>query len=64
MTVSACTDLSFHNGNFEIEQQIIINGILSRIRKKALHEPENDLKQILIDGRCAEQSEFQALEIE
>ena len=48
----------------EIEQQIIINGISSRIRKKALREPDYDLKQILLDGRRAEQSEYQARDIE
>ena len=55
---------SFNDADFEIEQQIIINGISSRIRKKALREPDYDLKQILLDGRRAEQSEFQARDIE
>jgi hypothetical protein len=55
---------SFNDVDFEIEQQIIINGISSRIRKKALREPDYDLKQILLDGRRAEQSEFQARDIE
>ena len=51
---------SFNDADFEIEQQIIINGISSRIRKKALREPDYDWKQILLDSRRAEQSEFQA----
>ena len=55
---------SFNDTEFEIEQQIIVNGISSRIRKKALREPDYDLKQILLDGRRAEQSEFQARDIE
>jgi hypothetical protein len=55
---------SFNDADFEIEQQIIINGISSRIRKKALRESDYDLKQILLDGRRAEQSEFQARDIE
>jgi hypothetical protein len=55
---------SFNDADFEIEQQIIINGISSRIRKKALREPDYDLKQILLDDRLAEQSEFQARDID
>jgi hypothetical protein len=55
---------SFNDADFGIEQQIIINGISSRIRKKALREPDYDLKQILLDSRHAEQSEFQARDIE
>ena len=55
---------SFNDADFGIEQQIIINGISSRIRKKALREPDYDLKQILLDSRRAEQSEFQARDIE
>lgn len=55
---------SFNDTEFEIEQQIIINGISSRIRKKALREPDYDLKKILLDGRRTEQSEFQARDIE
>ncbi|XP_028414345.1 uncharacterized protein K02A2.6-like [Dendronephthya gigantea] len=55
---------SFHNADFEIEQQIITAGSSSRIRKKALRDPTYDLKSILIDGRRAEMSTFQARDIE
>jgi hypothetical protein len=51
------------NRRYEVFK-IIINGISSRIRKKALREPDYDLKQILLDGRRAEQCEFQARDIE
>ena len=62
--LSTTQTCSFNDTDFEIEQQIIIKGISSRIRKKALREPYYDLKQILLDGRRAEQSEYQARDIE
>ena len=50
--------------DFEIEQQIITSGMSSRIWKRALRDPTYDLKAILLDGRCDEQSAFQACNIE
>ena len=55
---------AFHDVDFEIEQQIITAGTSSRIRKRALRDPSYDLKSILLDGRRAEQSEYQARDIE
>jgi hypothetical protein len=55
---------AFHDVDFEIEQQIITAGTSSRIRKRALRDPTYDLKSILLDGRRAEQSEYQARHIE
>ena len=54
----------FADADFEIEEQIIIGGLSSRIRKKALREPEYKLKDMLLDGRRDEMSEFQARDIE
>ena len=55
---------NFHNVDFEIEQQIITAGTSSRIRKRALRDPTYDLKAILLERRRAEQSAYQAREIE
>ena len=55
---------AFADVDFEIEQQIITAGTSTRIRKKALRDPTYDLKAILIDGRRAEQSSYQARDIE
>jgi hypothetical protein len=55
---------SFTDADFEVEQQIIMAGTSSRIRKKALRDPTYGLKDILVDGRRDEQSAFQAREIE
>ena len=46
---------NFHDVDFEIEQQIIT---------AALHDPTFDLKAILLEGRRAEQSAYQAPETE
>ena len=54
----------FHDTDFEIEEQIIIGGTSSKIRKRALRDPGFDLKSMLLEGRCDEQSTFQAKEIE
>ena len=54
----------FADADFEIEEQIIIGGLSSRIRKKALREPEYKLRDMLLDGRRNEMSEFQAKDIE
>ena len=54
----------FHDTDFEIEEQIIIGGTSSKIRKRALRDPGFDLKSMLLEGRRDEQSAFQAKEIE
>ena len=41
----------FADADFEIEEQIIIGRLSSRIRKKALREPEYRLKDMFLDGR-------------
>ena len=54
----------FNDVDFEIEEQIIIEGTSSKIRKKALRDPNFDLKAMLLEGRRDEQSEYQAKDIE
>ena len=40
----------FQDINFEIEEQIIIGGSSSRIRKRALGDPTYNLAAMLLDG--------------
>ena len=54
----------FANVEFEIEEQIIIGGKSSKIRKRDLRDPTFDLKAMLTEGRRDEQSTFQTKEIE
>ncbi|XP_065058439.1 uncharacterized protein LOC135686182 [Rhopilema esculentum] len=54
----------FHDVEFEIEEQIIIGGTSSKIRKRALRDPNFDLKAMLLEGRRDEQSTLQVKEIE
>ena len=54
----------FADETFEIEEQIIIGGRSSRIRKKALRDPNYSLKDMLLDGRRDESSSYQAKAIE
>lgn len=54
----------FADVEFEIEEQIIIGGNSSKIRKRALRDPAFDLKAMLLEGRRDEQSTFQARHIE
>ena len=54
----------FADLDFELEEQIIIGGLSSRIRKQALRDPKYDLKAMLLDGRRDEMSRFQSKEIE
>ena len=54
----------FADLNFELEEQIIIGGSSSRIRKLALCNPKCDLRAMLLDGRRDEISKFQSKEIE
>ncbi|CAB4016472.1 Retrovirus-related Pol poly from transposon, partial [Paramuricea clavata] len=49
----------FNDVEFEIEQQIIIGGISSKIRKHALRDPKFDWKGMLLEGRRDEQSSYQ-----
>ena len=55
---------TFTDTDFEIEEQIIVGGISNKIRRKALRDPDYSLKDMLLDGRRDEMSEFQAKEIE
>ena len=50
--------------DFEIMMQIVVGGRSSRLRKQALRDPKITLKDLLLEGRRAEMSEFQASEIE
>ena len=54
----------FQDVHFEVEEQIIIGGSSSRIRKRALRDPTYNLAAILLDGRRDESSTYQAREIE
>ena len=54
----------FQDTTFELEEQIIIWGTSSKIRKRALRDPGFDLKAMLLEGRRDEQSAFQAKDIE
>ena len=54
----------FEDVDFEIEEQIIIGGRSSRIRRRALRDPTYTLKDMLIDGRRDETSSYQARDIE
>ena len=54
----------FADLDFELEEQIIIGGSSSRIRKLALRDPKYDLKAMLLDDRRDEISKFQSKEIE
>ena len=52
------------NLTFKLEEQIIIGGTSSRIRKQALRDPTYDPKAMLLDGRRDEISHYQSKEIE
>ena len=52
------------NLTFELEEQIIIGGTSSRMRKQALRDPTYDLKAMLLDDRRNEISYYQSKEIE
>jgi hypothetical protein len=55
----------FASPDFEIEEQIIIGGASSKIRKRALRDPSFNLQlaAMLLEGRRDEQSAFQAKDI-
>ena len=50
--------------DFEIEEEIIIGGSSSRIRKWALRDPTYNLAAMLLDGRRDESSTYEARKIE
>ena len=54
----------FADLEFEIQQQIIVGGTSTKIRKRALRDLTFDLKSMLIEGRRDEQSTYQAKQIE
>ncbi|CAB4044653.1 Hypothetical predicted protein, partial [Paramuricea clavata] len=54
----------FASPDFELEEQIIIGGASSKIRKRALRDPSFNLAAMLLEGRRDEQSTFQAKDIE
>ena len=54
----------FQDVDFEIEEQVIIGGTSSRIRKWALRDPTYNLAAMLLDGRRDESSTYQAWQIE
>ena len=54
----------FGDVKFEIEEQIIIGGTSTKIRRRALRDPTFDLKAMLLEGRRNEQSKYQAQQIE
>ena len=53
-----------HRYRLEIEDQTIIGGTSSKIRKQALRDSSFKLKDMLLEGRRDEQSKFQAKDIE
>ena len=54
----------FQDVDFEIEEQVIIGGTSSRIRKRALRDPTYSLAAMWLDGRRDESSTYQARKIE
>ena len=58
------TNCEFENPDFEIEQQILTGGSSSKIRRRALRDPDYKLKDMLLDGRRDEMSSYQAKDIE
>ncbi len=58
------SNCEFTNADFEIEQQILTGGSSSKIRRRALRDPDYKLKDMLIDGRRDEMSSYQAKDIE
>ena len=58
------TACEFHDLEFDIKQQIVVGGLSSRIRRRALRDPAYNLPQMLLDGRREEMSSFQTRDIE
>ena len=63
-TLAQNCEFAEDNLEFEIEQQILVGGTSSRIRKRALRDPKNTSKEMLVDGRHDEISTYQSREIE
>ena len=63
-TLAQNCEFAEDNLEFEIEQQILVGGTPSRIRKRALRDPKYTLKDMLVDGRRDEISTYQSREIE
>ena len=63
-TLAQNCEFAEDNLDFEIEQQILVGGTSSRIRKRALRDPKYTLKDMLVDGRRDEISTYQSREIE
>ena len=62
----------FHDADFEIKMQIVLHGTSSRLRKRALRDPDYTSADMLIDGRKTEtihvqcsgmESQFQAVQV-
>ena len=51
------TACEFQELEFEIEQQVVVGGLSSRIRRRALRDPAYNLPKMLLDGRH-ERNEF------
>ena len=58
------SNCEFTSPDFEIEQQILTGGSSSKIRRRALRDPDYKLKDMLLDGRRDEMSSYQAKDIE
>ena len=54
----------FQDLDFEIEQQNVVGGVSSQIRRRGLRDPAYNRPQMLPDGRREEMSIFQTREIE
>ena len=54
----------FQDVDFEIEEQVIIGGTSSRIRKRALRDATYNLAAMLLDGRRDESSTHQDRKVE
>jgi len=55
---TAAQTCELEGADFEIQEQILIGGISSRIRKRAFRDPKYDLKAMLLDGRIDETSSY------
>ena len=63
-TLARNCEFADDNLDFEIEQQILVGGTSSRIRKRAIRDPKYTLKDMLVDGLRDEISTYQSREIE
>ena len=63
-TLAQNYELAEDNLEFKIEEENLIRGTSSRIRKRASRDPKYTLKDMLVDGRRDEISAYQSREIE